>query len=111
MALFLLLRRSCGRGGQTLFRDDLHRILDRNLHDAAGPINPLQLFIALGVVLYLFAQIGLRLGFLARKTKALSPGLRRPLPSMSLAPWRRTRIDRRRTGCAIAQDPNRDKCR
>src|SRR5207249_10850299 len=30
---------------------------------------------------------------------------------MSLARWRRRRIDRSRKGCGIAQDKNTDKCR
>src|SRR5437868_431394 len=67
MALFLFLHRHCRRGRQTLFGNDFHGVLDGDMYDAAGSIDPLQLFIGLGVVADLFAQIGLRIGFLARK--------------------------------------------
>jgi len=66
MSLFLLLRRR--RGGQSFFGKDFHRILDGNLRDTAGLVDPLQLFIGLGVFLILLAEIGLRIGFMAGDT-------------------------------------------
>src|SRR5204863_3337789 len=81
---------------QTLFGNDFHGLLDGNMYDAAGSIDPLQFFIGLGVGADLFAQIGLRIGFLPRETKTLEPRLRRQFPLMSLARWRRTHIGRNR---------------
>src|SRR2546423_15287523 len=69
MTLFLFLHRH-GRGGrQTLFGNDFHGLLDGNMYDAPGSIDPLQFFIGLGGGSDLFAQIGLRIGFLPRGTQ------------------------------------------
>src|SRR2546423_10656388 len=87
MTLFLFLHRH-GRGGrQTLFGNDFHGLLDGNMYDAAGSIDPLQFFIGLGIGSDLFAQIGLWIGFLARKNKNPEPRLRGQIPFMNLPPW------------------------
>src|SRR5437870_761222 len=106
MALFLFLHRHGRRGGQTLFGNDFHGLLDGNMYDAAGSIDPLQFFIGLGIGSDLFAQIGLWIGFLARKTKTLEPRLRRQFPLMSLARWWRRRIGRNRISGRKAQNKN-----
>src|SRR5258708_7400872 len=97
ISLFLFLHRRCRRRGQSLFGEDLHRVLDGNLRDTAGLVDPLKLFIGLGVFLILPAQIGLRIGFMAGNT--LQPRLRRQrskILAKSLAGWRRSRIGRSR---------------
>src|SRR4029077_8949140 len=74
ISLFLFLRRRRRGCGQTLFGDNLHRILDGNLRDAARLVDPFQLFIGFGVFLNLFAQVGLWIGLMAGN--ALQPRLR-----------------------------------
>src|SRR5207244_11585481 len=85
MALFLFLHRHGRRGGQTLFGNDFHGLLDGNMYDAAGSIDPLQFFIGLGIDSDLFAPIGLWIGCLARKTKSLELRLRPRLAFMRLS--------------------------
>src|SRR5437016_12859304 len=63
------------RGGQTFCGDDLHGVLDGNLGDAAGSVDPLQLFTGLAVFLILLAQISLRIRAIDRRT--LTPTVRR----------------------------------
>src|SRR5258707_4497840 len=97
IALFLFLHSRRRRSIQTLFSDDFHRILDGNLRDAAGPVDPFQLFVGFGIFLNFLAQIGLPIGFMA--SDALEPRLRRQRPivlAKSLAGPRRKRIDGRR---------------
>src|SRR5260370_12402841 len=48
ISLFLFLHRRCRRRGQSFFSDDLHRVLNGNLGDTAGLVDPLQRFIGLG---------------------------------------------------------------
>src|SRR6266851_3641679 len=66
------------RGGQTFFGDDLHGVLDGNLGDAAGFVDPLQLFIGLGVLLIHLSHISPRTSYVSSDPP--QPRLRRHQP-------------------------------
>src|SRR5260370_21163692 len=107
MSLFLLLHYRRGRRRQTLFSDDLHGVLDGDLRDTAGLVDPFQRFIGLGVFPNLPSQIGLRIGFMAGDTP--QPRLRRPpskILAQNLAGRRRRRIGRSRKIQSEAEDVN-----
>src|ERR1700694_1106522 len=97
ISLFLFLHHRRRRRRQSFFGNDFHRVLDGNLRDASGLVDPFQLFIGFAVFLILLAQIGLRVGFMAGNT--LQPRLRRhrsKILAKSLAGRRGRRIGRSR---------------
>src|SRR5712664_2104984 len=77
ISLLLFLRRRSRRSRQTLFRNNLHRILYVYLRDTGTLVDPFEFLVGLGVGLQFVAPILLRVGSVPGN--ALQPWFRRKL--------------------------------